>query len=59
MADAVASWDIECRFSKTNLSDRLSLDATFTKTRFAEQLADTFTRLSSLEPIIEEGLTQL
>jgi hypothetical protein len=59
LADVVATWEGNIRFSTTNLSDRLSLEVPFTKTRFAEQLTDAFTQLSSLAPIIDDGLAQL
>lgn len=59
MAEIVSGWEGNLRFSKTNLSDRLSLELPFTKTRFAEQLTDGFTLMSSLAPIIDDGLAQL
>jgi hypothetical protein len=37
----------------------LNIEAPFTKTRFAEQLTQAFTRLSPLGAIIDEGLAQL
>jgi hypothetical protein len=59
MTDVVATWEGDIRFSTTNLSDRLSLEVPFTKTHFAEQLTNAFTQLSSLAPIIDDGLAQL
>ncbi len=59
MAEAVAGLGDEVTFSNRNLSERLSLEVKFTKTRFAEQLAEAFTHLSVLGPIIDEGLAQL
>lgn len=59
MADIVATWEGSVRFSKNNLSDRLSLEVPFTKTRFAEQLTAGFSQLNSLTPIIDEGLANL
>ena len=59
MAEVVAKWDGDVRFSGTNLSDRLSIKVAFTKTGFAEQLTQAFTRLSPLGAIIDEGLAQL
>jgi hypothetical protein len=59
MAEVVATWDDDYRFSKKNLTNRLSIEVPFTKTGFAEQLIRAFTRFSPLGSIIDEGLAQL
>jgi hypothetical protein len=47
------------KFSKTNLSARLSLAVKFTKTGFSKQITNALTQLSVLGPIIDDGLKQL
>lgn len=59
MAVVVATWSDDCKFSTKNLSDRLSMQVSFTKTGFAEQLTRAFTRMNQLAPIIDDGLGQL
>lgn len=59
MAEVTQDWDNVVRFSKTNLSDRLSLNIRFTKTGFAKQVATAFQQLSTLAPIIDEGIAHL
>lgn len=59
MADVVEKWDDEVKFSKTNLSDRVSLWIKITKIAFADQAAAGFARLAELSPIIDEGLVRL
>lgn len=59
MAEVVENWDEEVKFSKSNLSDRMSLWIKFTKTGFADQLSAGFARLAQLSPIIDDGLAKL
>lgn len=59
MAEVVEGWEEEIKFSRSNLSDRLSLWIKFTKTGFADQVAAGFARLAELSPIIDEGLARL
>ncbi|NJN43468.1 MAG: hypothetical protein HC806_01155 [Anaerolineae bacterium] len=58
METLVSSWD-DVKFSRTNLSDRLHIHVSFTKTGFAKQIATAFTRLSALGPIIDGGIKGL
>jgi hypothetical protein len=59
MEEIVGQWEGEVKFSKSNLSDRLSLWVKFTKSGFGEQIAAGFTRLAELSPIIDEGLERI
>ena len=59
ISEVVGTWDGAVKFSKTNLSERLSLIVKFTKTGFAEQIAAGFAQMCALGPPIDEGLAQL
>lgn len=59
MAEVVATWEGEKKFSPNNLSNRLSIQVPFTKTGFAGQVAQALSRVSTLGPIIDHGLAQL
>lgn len=59
MAEAVQEMDSVTRFSKKNLSERLSAEVKFTKSGFAKQLTEAFTQLCVLGSIIDDGLAQL
>lgn len=59
MAQVVDSWQTAFRFSRRNLSERLSIEVPFTKTRFTAQLTQGFARAVTLAPIIDEGLKQM
>jgi hypothetical protein len=60
MAEAVSSWeDVQVKFSRQNLSERLTVQIKFTKIGFPDQVTKAFTRLSALGPIIDEGLAKL
>jgi hypothetical protein len=59
MAEVVETWDSKVKFSKTNLSERLSLKVDFTKTGFAQQIAAGFAQMCSLGLILDDGLAQL
>ena len=60
MEDVVNSWETDgIRFSRTNLTERLSLPVRFTKTGFGKQIAAALTQMSDLAPIIDDGLNQL
>ena len=60
IAEVVSGWDVEgMRFSRTNLSERLSLPVRFTKASFGKQVAAALTQLSELAPILDDGLAQL
>ena len=60
MEQMVNGWDVDgMRFSRTNLTERLSLPVRFTKTGFGKQIAAALTQLSELAPVIDDGLTNL
>lgn len=61
MYETVTAWqDAEVTFSKTNLSQRVSLVVPFTKTGFTTQVADNLAMVATtLGPIIDEGLASL
>ena len=60
MEEVVNSWEAEgIRFSRTNLTERLSLPVRFTKTGFGKQIAAAMTQMSELAPIIDDGLSHL
>ena len=60
LEEVVNGWDAEgIRFSRTNLTDRMSLPVRFTKTGFGKQVAAALTQMSELAPIIDEGLNKL
>jgi hypothetical protein len=59
MTEVVDGWEGEIRFSKTNLSDRLSIWIKITKTGFGDQAAAGFAQLAKLSPIIDNGLARL
>ncbi len=60
MEEVVNGWEVDgIRFSRTNLTERLSLPVRFTKTEFGKQIAAALTRMSDLAPIIDDGLNQL
>lgn len=60
MGQVAEGWEVEgLRFSRTNLSERLSLPLRFTKSGFGKQVAAGLTRMSELAPIIDDGLAQL
>ncbi len=60
MAEIVEGWDVEgLRFSRTNLSERLSMPVRFTKSGFGKQVAAALAQMSELAPIIDDGLARL
>ena len=59
MEEVVATWDQPYKFSKTNLSDRLSIWVPFTKSAFAKKVAVGFAQVCTLGVIIDEGIAQL
>ena len=60
MEEVANGWGTEgVRFSRTNLSERLSLPVRFTKSGFGKQVAAALTQLSELAPVIDEGLARL
>ena len=60
MEEVVTGWGTEgVRFSRTNLSERLSLPVRFTKSGFGKQVAAALTQMSDLAPIIDDGLSRL
>ena len=60
IAGVVDGWEVEgLRFSRTNLSERLSLPVRFTKSGFAKQVAAALSQMSDLAPILDDGLAQL
>jgi hypothetical protein len=59
MVKVVENWDGEIKFSRSNLSDRLSIWLKFTKTGFSDQVTAGFAQLAKLGPIIDEGLAKL
>ena len=60
MEEIASAWNIDgLRFSRTNLSERLSMPVRFTKSGFGKQVAAALTRMSELAPVIDNGLAQL
>ncbi len=60
MEEVVNGWGTEdVRFSRTNLSGRLSLPVRFTKSGFGKQVAAALTQMSDLAPIIDDGLSRI
>ena len=60
MAEIAEGWNVEgLRFSRTNLSERLSMPVRFTKSGFGKQVAAALTQLSELAPVIDDGLSRL
>ena len=60
LEEVANSWEAEgIRFSRTNLTDRMSLPVRFTKTGFGIQVSAALTQMSELAPIIDEGLNEL
>ena len=60
MEEVVNGWGVDgTRFSRTNLTERLSLPVRFTKTGFGKQIAAALTQMSELAPIIDDGLNIL
>ena len=60
MEEIAAGWDVEgLRFSRTNLSERLSMPLRFTKGGFGKQVAAALTQMSELAPVIDDGLARL
>ena len=60
LEEIAAGWNVEgLRFSRTNLSERLSLPVRFTKSGFGKQVAAALTQLNQLTPIINDGLARL
>ena len=60
MEEVANGWEAEgVRFSRTNLSERLSLPVRFTKSGFGKQVAAALSQLSELAPIIDDGLSRL
>ena len=60
MTEIANGWETEgIRFSRTNLTERLSLPVGFTKSGFGKQVAAALTQLSELAPIIDDGLSRL
>lgn len=60
MAEVVESWEVEgLRFSRTNLSERLSMPVRFTKSGFGKQVAEALTTMRELAPVIDDGLARL
>ncbi|MCZ0937386.1 MAG: hypothetical protein OXJ55_02020 [Caldilineaceae bacterium] len=60
LEEVANSWEAEgIRFSRTNLTDRMSLPVRFTKTGFGKQVSAALTQMSELAPIIDEGLNEL
>ena len=59
IAAVVETWKIPYKFSKTNLSERLSIWVPFTKTGFAKKVAAGFELMCQFGDIIDEGIAQL
>ena len=61
MAEVVDSWNnADIRFSKKNLSERLSVPVKFSQSGFPKQISNALTPLClELAPIIDEGLLKL
>ena len=59
MAAVVETWNMTYKFSKTNLSERLSIWVPFTKSAFAKKVAVGFTQMAELGAIIDEGVARL
>ena len=59
MQEMVASWGNGVTFSKTNLSERMRVDVSFTKSGFPKQVTVAFTQMCQLGPIIDDSLKQL
>lgn len=60
LEEVANGWEAEgIRFSRTNLTDRMSLPVRFTKTGFGKQVAAALTQMSELAPIIDDGLNRL
>ena len=60
MEEVVNGWGVDgTRFSRTNLTERLSLPVRFTKSGFGKQVAAAITQMSELAPIIDDGLDRL
>ena len=60
MGEIVEGWDVEgLRFSRTNLSERLSMPVRFTKSGFSKQVAAALAQMSELAPIIDDGMDRL
>ena len=60
MEEVVIGWGVDgTRFSRTNLTERLSLPVRFTKSGFGKQVAAALTQMSELAPIIDDGLNRL
>lgn len=59
IAELVKTWPGEVWFKEHTISERLGMRVKFTKTNFPQQMAAAFTQLSTLGPIIDEGLAQL
>lgn len=52
-------WDVPKKFSKQNLSDRLSIWVPFTKSAFAKKVAAGFDLMCSLGDVIDDGIAGL
>ena len=59
IAAVVEGWDMPYKFSKSNLSERLSIWVPFTKSAFARKVAIGFTQMATLGDIIDAGIAQL
>ncbi|MXX26193.1 MAG: hypothetical protein F4Z82_12225 [Caldilineaceae bacterium SB0668_bin_21] len=60
LEEVANGWEAEgIRFSRTNLTDRMSLPVRFTKTGFGKQVSAALTQMSELAPIIDDGLNRL
>lgn len=59
MAELVRSWGPAYELSETRLSERLSLNVTFTQTNFAQKVADELSQVCQLGTIIDEALSHL
>lgn len=59
MAERAAPWGPRYELSETKLSERLSLNVPFTKSSFAERVADELSRVCQLGEIIDDALSEL
>jgi hypothetical protein len=59
IAEAVSGWGAGYTLSTKILSDRLHGHVRFTKTGFANQLTEEFSRWRTLGPIIDQGIRNL
>ena len=59
MKEIVAEWGPAYELSETKLSERLNLDVPFSKSNFAQKVSAEFTRICTLDDIIDETLAEL